>query len=318
MERPEYQLNVLWAAESDFRKDGGIKAHSHDYYHMFLVLRGPLEFHLNGNPMTLEAKECLIAKPGVSHGLKNNNETDGGFYELKFTAEGEELGRMAAKLPERFCAGELEIALMREILQECGNRGAHCTVFASVYAVALLRSIYRSQGESADVSSSVVDIASLSEIPRRIVLFLEDNNYREVPLQEIADHVEFNKNYICSLFKKDAGVTIGGCQMVIRIHRAAELISFSDMSLTQVAVATGFTNVSHFNRIFKRVVGLPPGQYRRLFTANALSLSNSDTLIRRAAEENPFIDSVLHHKPMSTESLRLLLNDEPEEPLTEV
>ena len=88
-----------------------------------------------------------------------------------------------------------------------------------------------------------------------------DTNGHGPAVSEIADAVGFNKNYICSVFKRDSGMTIGNCQTIIRIHKAAELISFSDMNLNQVAAATGFTNLSHFNRIFKKVVGMSPSDY---------------------------------------------------------
>ena len=108
----------------------------------------------------------------------------------------------------------------------------------------------------------------------RIIRYLEQNYSREVSLQEIAEAVGFNNNYICSVFKRDSGMTIGNCQTVIRIRKAAELISFSDMSLTQVASATGFTNLSQFSRIFKKVTRIPPGQYRRMFASHIMCYGN--------------------------------------------
>jgi AraC-like DNA-binding protein len=48
----------------------------------------------------------------------------------------------------------------------------------------------------------------------------------------------------------------------VRVHRAAELLR-GGMSASMVASATGFADQSHLTRLFKRLVGVPPGAYQR-------------------------------------------------------
>lgn len=105
-------------------------------------------------------------------------------------------------------------------------------------------------------------------------------------------------------------MTIGNCQTAIRIRKAAEMISFSDMNLVQVASATGFTNLSHFNRIFKKIVGIPPGQYRRMFTGSILTKIDDETAIQEVVGQNGFIVSVLGRKRLTIAEIITTFNND--------
>ena len=48
-----------------------------------------------------------------------------------------------------------------------------------------------------------------------------------------------------------------------RIKTAAELLRVSSLPILQVALSSGFPEISHFNRLFRRRMGCSPGQYRR-------------------------------------------------------
>lgn len=297
-------VSVLWVAESNFRHQCGIKVHSHDYYHLFVVRQGPLEFPVGDETYTLNTDECVLAKPGVPHGLNEANIPMGRCYEVKFTVSAPRLEVMLSALPDYFPKDTFAAQLVRALVKESTLQEPSTPAFVSCYLTALIQYLYRQYGDKKLSETSIVDTVGFSQVSRDIIQYLEHNYDREVPLQEIADMVGFNKNYICSVFKRDSGMTIGSCQTVIRIHKAAELISFSDMSLNQVAAATGFTNLSHFNRIFKKVVRIPPGQYRRMFAANILTHGQtSDEALNEVLKENGFIVSVLGRKQLSIEDI---------------
>ena len=49
----------------------------------------------------------------------------------------------------------------------------------------------------------------------------------------------------------------------MRIARAKELLQADHAPMLQIALACGFSNQSHFNRVFKRIAGMAPGEYRK-------------------------------------------------------
>ena len=79
---------------------------------------------------------------------------------------------------------------------------------------------------------------------------------------------------------------------MIRIRRAAELIVYSDHSLSQVAERCGFASVSHFNQVFLKYVGITPGHCRKAYPPEIIT--HPDKMM--PADSDTFMYSVLAHK----------------------
>lgn len=310
---PSQNITILWVAKSNFLRPNGIKPHTHNYYHLFLVREGPTEFIIGKEKLLLDQGQCLLAKPGTLHGLNSEPSPVTRLYEVKFTVSSPKTERLLSALPNRFPSDSFVTTLISELVAEVVCNKPSSQDFAAGYLFSLVNYLFRHYGDSTQTEDdgAIIDTVGYSDLSREIIRYLELHCDREVPLQEIADQLGLNKNYICTVFKRDSGMTIGSCQTAIRIRRAAELISFSDMSLNQVAAATGFVNPSHFNRIFKKVVKISPGQYRRMFSSNILTYDKSDDkVIQKALQENGFIVSVLGRKRLTIEDIFHQMNNE--------
>jgi AraC-like DNA-binding protein len=145
-----------------------------------------------------------------------------------------------------------------------------------------------------------------SELTKQIVAYINHNYAKAISLDDIAESVGLNKNYICNAFKKDTGITIINCLTAVRIRKAAEMISYGECTLAQVAQQTGFINTSHFNRIFTKYTGISPGQYRRAYPVDILldSVESHFSELDMDPEASRFIYSVLAHKKLTMEELR--------------
>lgn len=312
LKKTEQQLDtpltsVLWVAQSNFANGNGIKVHEHGYYHLFMIRQGNVVVSVDRERYSLTDGEAILSGPGVPHGMSEVTIPMVNCYEIKFVVGATRLRKILSTLPDKLPADPFVISLVKEIVTEGACGEPMSATLTSDYLLTLINYLHRHYGSREQTETTVIDTTGYSELSRRIVNYLESNFNREVPLQELADEVGFNKNYICSAFKRDTNMTIGTCMTTIRIHKAAELISFSDMNLNQVAEATGFVNQSHFNRIFKKIVGLPPGQYRRMFTADILISPDiaeiNDDLIQGILDQNGFIASVMGHKLLSIEDI---------------
>lgn len=81
-----------------------------------------------------------------------------------------------------------------------------------------------------------------------------------ISLQELADIVNLKPLRLLRLFRQQIGLPPHRYLVQVRVARAKALLS-TGVSPAQVAYDTGFTDQSHLNRHFKRLVGVPPGQY---------------------------------------------------------
>ncbi|GMK39134.1 AraC family transcriptional regulator [Paenibacillus sp. CCS19] len=95
-------------------------------------------------------------------------------------------------------------------------------------------------------------------IKRYIQLNLDQDMSRET----IADQVYLNPDYLSRIFKKETGYSISDYVLLERIHKAKELLKQTDVSVSSVASSVGYTNFSHFAKIFKKYVGIGPTEFR--------------------------------------------------------
>ena len=102
-----------------------------------------------------------------------------------------------------------------------------------------------------------------SDAIKRCIRYMQSNYHNKVTLSEVADEVHMSPNYLCSYFKKYTGITIFNQLHLIRVRAAEQMLSESEESIVNVAVACGFENVSFFIRKFKEVTGETPSVYRK-------------------------------------------------------
>ncbi len=92
-----------------------------------------------------------------------------------------------------------------------------------------------------------------------------DNNYTEnLKIEDIAKIAMMSQSYFCYFFKALVGKTFTQHLIEKRLNYAKKLLNTSELSIADIALQSGFNNVSHFTRTFKAGVELSPVQYRKL------------------------------------------------------
>jgi transcriptional regulator GlxA family with amidase domain len=96
----------------------------------------------------------------------------------------------------------------------------------------------------------------------RIAKAMEKSIERPLEIQALAHTVGMSERQIERLFKQHVGLSPSEYYMALRLDRARELLRLSDLSVTDVSVATGFTSASHFSTAYRRRFGHAPRQER--------------------------------------------------------
>lgn len=109
------------------------------------------------------------------------------------------------------------------------------------------------QGQRKDSNQTSVDQA---------LDFIHKNYTGELALQAVADHVHISKNYFCILFKKYTNYSFIDYVIQLRIRKAKELLTAGDMKIYEVAERSGFNDVKYFSKLFKRITGRSPAEFR--------------------------------------------------------
>lgn len=87
----------------------------------------------------------------------------------------------------------------------------------------------------------------------------------KITVQEIAEQLNLNPIYCGALFSGETGTTILNYINRLRIARATELLQYTNNSISQIACEVGIENLYYFSRIFKKMEGISPQQFRKCF-----------------------------------------------------
>lgn len=91
------------------------------------------------------------------------------------------------------------------------------------------------------------------------------DNYEdaELSLAKVADYVGLNEKYFTNRFSKETGETFSSYLTGLRIQKAKELLKTTTFKVYEISEMVGYHNVEHFNRMFKKLNGISPAQYRK-------------------------------------------------------
>jgi AraC family transcriptional regulator len=98
---------------------------------------------------------------------------------------------------------------------------------------------------------------------RQATNFIEEHLAEPVPLAALAGLVNLSTYYFCRAFKQSFGVPPHRYHTLRRIERAKVLLANPDQSITETALALGFSETSSFSAAFRHVTGTTPTAYRR-------------------------------------------------------
>lgn len=94
--------------------------------------------------------------------------------------------------------------------------------------------------------------------------FLSKNYMKEISLEDMASLVDLSPAYFSKLFKSVEGVNYIDYLTQVRMDRAKELLKNTDKPINAIALETGYVNEKYFRKLFKKMVGIKPSEYRKL------------------------------------------------------
>lgn len=86
---------------------------------------------------------------------------------------------------------------------------------------------------------------------------------QHLSLGEVADHIYVSPWHLSKLLNRETGQSFFDLLSRIRIERARDLLRDPALRIHEVAESAGFSDVAHFSRSFKRLMGCTPGAYRQ-------------------------------------------------------
>ena len=148
------------------------------------------------------------------------------------------------------------------IKQECEEKKPCYQTEVRNSVISILINIFRNYNYAnftTDSPTSHTDIRNL----QKAIAFINENFCEDISLDEIAQAAYISKYHFSRLFKSVYNMTVWDYINIKRIDKAVHLLSSSDETITIIAMKSGFNSVTNFNRIFKKVKGCVPKEYRQ-------------------------------------------------------
>ncbi len=95
----------------------------------------------------------------------------------------------------------------------------------------------------------------------RMKNFIDEHYDQELSLDILADKVGISAKYLSRIFKQSMGINLTDYLAYVRVEKVKELIAL-DVPLEQIMKSVGITNRTTFNRTFRKIEGMTPGEYR--------------------------------------------------------
>jgi len=97
--------------------------------------------------------------------------------------------------------------------------------------------------------------------------YIEEKQGEDLSLTEVAKAVNTSTFYFCKMFKKATGLHFTEYVSRVRIEKAKNLLLNPNLRVSEVAFEVGFQSLTHFNRVFKKIVHQSPTEYREQLAA---------------------------------------------------
>ena len=98
---------------------------------------------------------------------------------------------------------------------------------------------------------------------RPVVSYIEEHFVEKIYVEKLSDMINVSPDYFTKMFKDSMGKTPIEYINGMRVNLAVELLSTTELSMSEIAEKTGFCNPNYFNKIFKQYMDISPLAYRK-------------------------------------------------------
>lgn len=254
--------------------------HIHSSLEFIYVKRGTFEVTVDNRcRMTVQPESMLVFRANTIHTIVHMNGYDSLYYVLKvapsllFQNFGGDLQSkyllpfLQKRADDVVCISETEIPLSVKnvwndmIVEERQNELFYVAerINASRLLLALVRSVLCPQSSSCLQDISERTITQIYDT----VNYINDNFAYDITPVECAERIHISYGYFAKLFRNVMGKTFKEYLLDVRMSHAHTMLLASDISVTEIALACGYSNLSYFVAEYRRVFGQTPKTTRK-------------------------------------------------------
>ena len=102
----------------------------------------------------------------------------------------------------------------------------------------------------------------MGQVRENIERYIRSHYTTELSMQDVARAMNYSEAYFCKLFKQCFKVDFSAWLNEFRVEKAKEMLRDTRLSIREISLACGYTDANYFARVFKRITGRTPSEYR--------------------------------------------------------
>ncbi|MBE7022300.1 MAG: helix-turn-helix domain-containing protein [Ruminococcaceae bacterium] len=248
-------------------------AHEHAWYEFHCVKKGCLEVKTDEKTHLIKANEALFIPPRVYHNtrpVEDDTQYIGLGFELvcnkKNTAE-QLFQAMTSVFSVDNCVKLTKcrqlVGISHELLTYANKGGSpdRCR-FHNMLTTFLFQVYDKLHDSSTSASSPQLPAETAPDMRNYLLDYLTSTKINNITLEELSQKIYLNKKQINRIVKKRYNMTFKQKQIRFRIENAKKQLTETNLSVDQIALLVGYTNLTSFYKAFRQIVGVTPKVYR--------------------------------------------------------
>ena len=251
-----------------------IPVHWHDEFEIIYVRSGFLTVSISGESYIGKTGEAFVVSPGNLHLMGSQSGTVDYYtflFPLKYISFRTD-DMLDEKLLEPLNSGHLMICprvkdTAKELCEQlieiymAKKDESESKIATQVRTKIILLQFILHMWENGFIIEN--DKSGRNTVEKEMISYIQQSFTGEISLKEFGEQFHLSEKYVSQYFKEHFHITLSKYVTYLRLEHAKQLLQNSDIPVTEVAMLSGYQNVSYFIRSFKKTYGVSPLKYRK-------------------------------------------------------
>ena len=251
-----------------------IPVHWHDEFEIIYVRNGFLTVSISGESYIGKTGDAFVVSPGNLHLMGSDTGTVDYYtflFPLKYISFRTD-DMLDEKLLEPLNSGHLMICprvkdtakeLCEQLIEtyEAKNDERESKITTQVRTKIILLQFILEMWKKGFVIEN--DTSGRNTVEKEMVSYIQQNFTGKISLREFGEQFHLSEKYISRYFKEHFHITLSQYVTYLRLEHAKQLLQDTDIPVTDVAMQSGYQNVSYFIRSFQKAYAVSPLKYRK-------------------------------------------------------
>jgi len=243
--------------------DNMVQSHYHDFYEIYYLESGERYHIMKDETYFMSSGQFMLFPPYVMHRSYGMKDIPFKRIVLYFRADqivSEELQKIIKESSGLYTVDNKAKQFIHSILDTL-TKEVHSNSFSYEYYHSLLNILLVTILRHATPQAKPVKQTRIE----KIIQYIHNHYNEKITLDSLAQAFYISPYYLCHEFKSYTKRTLVQYINVTRIMNAQRKIMESNKSFTDISNEIGFSNLTHFNRVFKSVTGMSPSAYKKMY-----------------------------------------------------